>query len=282
MESSLLFDDFVASTHPAAKYIGGKRKLARPIIAAIERIPHHCYAEAFIGMGGVFLRRRRKATAEVINDWSEDVATFFRVLQRQHGAFLDQLRFHLTMRSAFERFMLTDPATLLDIERAARFFYLQRTAFGGKVSGRNFGIDPYSQGKFDVRKIDSLIRAIHRRLSGVTIERLHWLDFLVRYDRAGTLFYLDPPYYGCEGDYGRELFDRGQFPMMAEALREVAGTFLLSINDHPEVRKIFEGFAMVEMRLLYSVGGGDKTADAQELIISNLPAGRLASLFDGA
>ncbi|MCZ4340558.1 DNA adenine methylase [Sphingomonadaceae bacterium G21617-S1] len=279
MESSLLFDDFVPSTHPAAAYIGGKRRLAKPITRAIDRTPHQTYAETFVGMGGVFLRRRRKAPAEVINDWSEDVATFFRVLQRHHGAFLDQLRLHLTMRAAFDRFMLTDPVTLTDIERAVRFFYLQRTAFGGKVAGRTFGVSPGVPGAIDVRKIDGLIRSIHRRLSGVMIERLNWLDFIVRYDRAGTLFYLDPPYYGSEGDYGRELFDRGQFPLMAEALRELVGTFLLSINDHPEVRRIFDGFAMVEQQLIYSIAGGGHQTDARELIISNLPAERLAELF---
>lgn len=30
------------------------------------------------------------------------------------------------------------------------------------------------------------------------------LDFLDRYDRPETMFYLDPPYFGSEGDYGKE------------------------------------------------------------------------------
>lgn len=279
MESSLLFDDIVSSTHPAAAYIGGKRRLAKPITRAIDRIPHHNYAETFIGMGGVFLRRVRKAPSEVINDWSEDVATFFRILQRHYVAFLDMLRFQLTTRAGFERLLRIDPSTMTDLERSARFLYLQRLAFGGKVAGRSFGVSPGEPAGFDVTKLGPLLEAIHERLAGVVIERLPWQAFVDRYDRAETLFYLDPPYYGSEGDYGRELFDRGQFPIMADTLRGIAGNFLLSINDHPEIRRIFDGFAMAELRLIYSIAGGGHETEARELVISNLPAERLAELF---
>ncbi|WP_374650363.1 DNA adenine methylase [Rhizorhabdus sp.] len=279
MESSLLFDDFVPTTSPAAAYIGGKRRLARPITRAIDRIPHHSYAEVFVGMGGIFLRRSRKAPVEIINDWSEDVATFFRILQRHYVAFLDMLRFQLTTRAGFERLLRVDPSTMTDLERAARFLYLQRLAFGGKVAGRSFGVSPSEPGAFDVTKLGPLLEAIHERLAGAVIERLHWRDFVHRYDREATLFYLDPPYYGSEGDYGRDLFSRDQFAVMADTLREAKGTFLFSINDHPEIRRIFDGFAMTELQLLYSVGGGGNQMEARELVISNLPSDRLKDLL---
>jgi len=279
MISTPLFPEIVDRVHPAAAYIGGKRKLSRMICRAIDRIPHHSYAECFIGMGGVFLRRTRVPAAEFINDWSEDVSTFFRILQRHYQAFLDMLRFQLATRAGFERLMKVDPATLTDLERAARFLYLQRLAFGGKVSGRAFGVDPVSPSGFDMSKIAPLLEAIHERLCGVTIERLHWSDFVTRYDRVETLFYLDPPYYGCEGDYGAELFDRGQFPLMADQLAGIAGTFLLSLNDHPDVRRIFAKFGMVEVEANYSVGGGDKLQRAGELVISNLDQQRLREVL---
>ena len=52
---------------PIAAWIGGKRLLARAIIERIDRIPHRTYAEPFVGMGGVFLRRARKPKTEIIN-----------------------------------------------------------------------------------------------------------------------------------------------------------------------------------------------------------------------
>lgn len=282
MESSHLFEELVSSTHPPAWYIGGKRRLARPITRAIDRIPHQLYAEPFVGMGGVFLRRLRKANVEVINDWSEDVANFFRILQRHYVAFLDMLRFQLTTRAGFERLLRVDPSTQTDLERAARFLYLQRLSFGGKVADRSFGVRPAAAAGFDVTKLAPMLEQIHERLAGVVVERLTWSDFLLRYDREEALFYLDPPYYGCEGDYGRDLFDRGQFPLMATTLGGLKGRFLLSLNDHQQVRRIFQDFAMVQVELHYSIGGGEKTREATELIISNVEQGQLERLLPGA
>ena len=268
MESSPLFDDFVAPVSPVAPYIGGKRRLWKRVTRAIDLVPHQSYGEVFMGMGGVFLRRGRRPRAEYINDWSEDVATFFRILQRHYVAFLDMLRYQLTTRSNFERLMRVDPSTQTDLERAARFLYLQRLAFGGKVAGRNFGVDSANSGGFDVTKLQPMLEQLHERLAGVTIERLPWSDFIRRYDRADVLFYLDPPYHGSEGDYGAGMFDRAEFAVMAEQLRGIEGQFLMSINDVPEIREVFAGFAMATVDLQYTVGNGSPVA-ARELIITN-------------
>jgi DNA adenine methylase len=258
----------VSPVQPVAGYIGGKRNLAKRLIDRIAATPHATYAEAFVGMGGVFLRRQHRPHAEVINDWSEDVTTFFRILQHHYVAFMDMLRFQLTTRAGFERLLRTDPSTLTDLQRAARFLYLQRTAFGGKVSGRTFGVDPAKPARFDVTKLGPLLEAVHERLAGVVIERLPWAAFLDRYDRPGTLFFLDPPYFGSERDYGDGMFDRSEFAAMAERLASLKGRFLLTLNDHPQVRETFARFRLDEVETTYSVGGGGKAKRVGELIIS--------------
>jgi site-specific DNA-adenine methylase len=93
----------VATVRPAAGYIGGKKVLAKAIIACIDRIPHETYAEPFVGMGGVFLRRHRAPKGKIINDRSGDVATFFRILQRHYVPFMDMLRWQITGRQEFNR-----------------------------------------------------------------------------------------------------------------------------------------------------------------------------------
>lgn len=274
-----LFPDFTEPLRTPAPYIGGKRKLSRALCLAIDRIPHHTYCEVFMGMGGVFLRRQRAAPAEFINDWSEDVATFFRILQRHYIAFLDMLRFQLSTRAGFERLLKVDPTTQTDLERAARFLYLQRLAYGGKVTQRSFGVDPRGASGFDMSKIAPLLEAIHDRLTAVTIERLPWAEFLARYDTPATLFYLDPPYFGSESDYGPGLFGRREFVPMAKQLGRLDGRFLLSLNDHPEVRQIFADFALIECDLTYSISGG--ATAARELVISNLDQTALERAFAG-
>ncbi|MGX1099263.1 DNA adenine methylase [Amorphus sp. MBR-141] len=257
----------VEPVRPAAGYIGGKRNLAGRLIERIEAIPHDGYAEAFVGMGGVFLRRRSAPPFEAINDASGDVANFFRILQRHYTHFLEMLRFQVASRREFERLIKTNPDTLTDLERAARFLYLQRMAFGGKVTGQTFGVSKVGGARFNVTTLAPTLEAIHERLAGVVIERLPWQDFLKRYDRPGMLFYLDPPYFGNEGDYGRDAFGREEFAEMAERLAALKGTFLLSINDRPEVRETFRGFEIEPIQTTYSASRAAPEV-AKELVIS--------------
>lgn len=252
---------------PAAGYVGGKKLLARRIIEKIDATPHTGYAEAFVGMGGVFLRRERAPKTEVINDISGDVATLFRILQRHYPQFMETLKFQITSRREFERLISCNSQTLTDLERAARFLYLQRTAFGGKVTGRNFGVDRNGGGRFNVNRLGPLLEAIHERMAGVVIECLPWQQFLSRWDRPGMLFYLDPPYYGNEGDYGPGRFRREEFGELANVLRELRGRFILSLNDRPEVRKLFAGFETEEVDCAYSIRGG-KPKPVRELLIT--------------
>ncbi|MDB4906351.1 MAG: class adenine-specific methyltransferase [Gemmatimonadetes bacterium] len=258
----------VAPLAGAAPYQGGKRNLASKIIAALEAIPHETYAEPFVGMGGVFFRRRSAPRLEVINDRSRDVATFFRVLQRHYLPFVEMLRWQLTTRVEFERLVATDPTTLTDLERAARFYYLQRTAFGGKVRGRTFGVDATGPARFDVTRLIPELEQLHSRLTGVVVECLPFEEFIPRYDKPATLFYLDPPYWGCEKDYGVGMFAREDFERLAQLLAGIRGQFLLSLNDTPEVREIFGQFVIYELRTTYTVGAGQAKAAREVLIAS--------------
>ena len=255
---------------PAAAYVGGKRKLAKRIVERLEKIEHRTYAEPFVGMGGVFFRRRRRPKAEVINDVNRDVATFFRILQRHYLPFVEMMRFQLTTRAEFERLAAADPATLTDLERAARFFYLQRTTYGGKVSGRNFGVDPASPGRFDITRIGPLLEDLHERLAGVVIECLDFREFIPRYDRPATLFYLDPPYWGSESIYGKELFRRADYEVLADLLSHLKGRFILSLNDRAEVRETFARFRLERVQTTYTIAGrGRGRANrARELLIT--------------
>lgn len=257
---------------PVAPYIGGKRNLARTVIERIEAIPHATYAEPFVGMGGVFLRRRLAPPAEVINDYSRDVATLFRILQEHLPQFMDVLRFQLTSRDDFGRLLATDPDTLTDLKRAARFLYLQRCAFGGKVAGRTFGVSVGYPGRFNLTTLERDLAAVHERLAGVVIECLPYRDFVSRYDRPETLFYLDPPYWGCEKDYGRDLFGREDFRALADQLAGIKGRFIMSLNDTPGVRETFKAFRIDAVETTYTIAVGDKATRARELIISNREA----------
>lgn len=258
----------VTPVTPVAPYIGGKRNLSEQIAGIIAAAPHRIYAEAFVGMGGVFFRRGVRPEVEVINDRSRDVSNLFRILQRHYPQFLDTIKWQLSGRAEFERLMATDPDTLTDLERAARFLYLQRVCYGGKVASRVFGVAPDRPSRFDLGRVVPVLEDVHERLSGVTIECLDYGDFIARYDGPDTLFYLDPPYCLCEADYGRHIFSRDEFPKMAEQLAGIAGRFILSLNDHPEVRRIFNDFIIREVETVYTIGTAG-TKRVGEVLIAN-------------
>lgn len=262
----------VAPASPVAPWLGGKRNLAKRVCARLDAMQCTTYAEPFVGMGGIFLRRASRPRAEVINDRGRDVSNLFRIPQRHYPQFLDHLRFQLTTRAEFERLVATDPETLTDLERAARFLYLQRTAFGGKVSGRNFGVSVDRPGRFNLTTLEPMLEDLHSRLAGVVIECLDWSEFLHRYDSEGTLFYLDPPYWGCEDDYGKAMFARADFARMADQLRLIRGRFLLSINDVPEIRDLFAWAHVETVSTTYGIGTSAqaKRASRAELLVSTM------------
>jgi DNA adenine methylase len=262
----------VSPTSPVAGYIGGKRNLAKRICAIIERTPHTSYAEPFVGMGGIFLRRRSRPRAEAINDISGDVVTLFRCLAEHYPYLVDMLRFRVASRAEFERLLAQDPDRLTDLQRAVRFLYVQRLAFGGRVKGRTFGVDASSPARFDVGKLEPMLADLHDRLQSVVIERLPYADFIRRYDREGALFYLDPPYWACETDYGKDVFSREDFAALADQLAGIKGKFLISLNDNEGVRETFGRFAITAIDTTYTVGA--KSRPAREVLISNfaLPA----------
>jgi DNA adenine methylase len=255
----------VDAVRPVAPYIGGKKQLAAQLVALIERMPHDVYAEPFVGMGGVFLRRTSAPKVEVINDASRDVATLFRVLQNHYQAFLDMLKWQLTSRAEFERLSGQDPERLTDLQRAARFLYVQRLTFGGKVTSRTFGVDRNGPARFDVTKLAGQLAEVHARMAGVWIECLGWSEFIDRWDRRGALFYVDPPYWGTEHFYGRGMFGPDDQHALAARLRTLKGRFILTLNDVPEVRQLYSWANVTGVKLTYTASG--QGTPARELII---------------
>ncbi len=261
----------IEPANPAAPYIGGKRILSKKVIHKIKQTPHEAYAEPFVGMGGVFLRRDQAPKMEVINDINGDVANLFRILQRHYPQFMETLRFQITSRREFDRLSRTDASTLTDLERAARFLYLQRLAFGGKVRGQNFGVSMQG-GRFNLLKLAPQLEEIHERMAGVVIENLPWRAFIERYDRPGMLFYLDPPYWGSEDDYGKDAFSRAEFAELADVLGRIKGRFILSLNAVQGVYETFQNFAIEEVDCTYSVAGRGHGKAVKEVIIESPPS----------
>lgn len=246
---------------PIIPWIGGKRRLADQLIPNFP--PHKCYVEVFAG-GAALYFMRQPADVEVINDINGELVNLYRVVKNHLEEFVRQFKYALSSRDVFKWLQDTPPETLTDIQRAARFFYLQQHAFGGKVDGQNWGTATTAP-PVNLLRIEENLSAAHLRLAGAFIENLDWHKLMLKYDRPHTFFYLDPPYWETEG-YGVE-FGIEQYERMAALLKSISGKAIISLNDHPDIRRIFADFQIDTVPIKYTVGGGAKSVDRNEVII---------------
>lgn len=250
-------------TKPIVPWIGGKRRLAKRILPLFGE--HVSYVEPFCGGAALFFLKE-PSKAEVLNDINGEVVNLYRVVQHHLDEFVRQFRWSLVSRELFSWLKATPEVILTDIQRAARFYYLQKLAFGGKVSGQTFGVVPQGAPRLNLTRMEEDLSMAHLRLARATIEHLPWDACIKRYDRPGALVYCDPPYWGTEG-YGVE-FGLEQYDMMAELARTMKGRMIISVNDIPEMRKAFDGLTIERTELAYTVGF-KATAPMGELIIRN-------------
>jgi DNA adenine methylase len=244
--------------------MGGKSRLADKILPLFPE--HTCYVECFAGAAALFFKKE-ESKVEVLNDINGDLINLYRVLQHHLEEFVRQFKWAVTSRQVFEWEQTKRPETLTDIQRAARFFYLQKLAFGGKVSGQTYGTGTTRPEGINLLRVEEDLSMAHLRLNQVNVENLDWAACVARYDRPHTLFYMDPPYYGTAG-YGMD-FGLQEYEKMAELARAVEGHMVISINDCAKIRTVFQGLRMKSVPISYTVGGGSKKASRKELIIMN-------------
>lgn len=251
-------------------YLGGKSRLADRIATLIPD-DHVCYCEAFCG-GAWVLFAKTPSKCEVINDADGELVTFWRVVQNHLDEFLRYFKYCVTSRKIFELESLKRPETLTDVQRACRYFYLQKLGFGGKTCGRTFGTSATGPARLNLTTIEERLIEVHWRLERVVIEHLDACECVRRYDRPTTVFYLDPPYWGTAGyavDFGPEDYGR-----LVKTLGSISGRFILSLNDVPEVRSAFKQFHIRKISTRYSAGNGAiqkeiRAAEISEVLISN-------------
>ena len=244
-------------------YVGGKSRLAQQIIA---RFPEHtAYVEPFTGGAQVFFHKQ-PSDIEVLNDLDGELVNFYRVCQSHHEELIRYMHFMLLSREWFARLQKTPASSLTDIQRAARYLYLQKVAFGGRVRSQSYGYFVTTPNRFVPIKIPKLIEQSHARLARAQIENNPYEEILNRYDRPTTFFYLDPPYYGIK--LYRHNLEHRDFVSLRDRLTQIKGKFLMSLNDTPQVRNLFSAFYIEPVDITYSIQQKGPRKH-QELLISN-------------
>jgi DNA adenine methylase len=249
-------------------YMGGKSLLVKKILPKIPE--HNCYVEVFAGAAWLLFKKDESAShVEIINDINLDLVTLYRVIKHHLEEFVRYFKWVLVSRDEFERFRAENPDTLTDIQRSARFYYLLKAGYAARINKPSFSISTSSKPRLNLLRIEEELSAVHLRLARVYVDNLSYERLIPKFDKPDTFFYLDPPYYGCEDYYGGGVFCRNDFRKLRDILTGVQGRFILSINDVPEIRKLFKDFYIETVETSYSAAGADKKKRVSELLIMN-------------
>ncbi|AFM42981.1 DNA adenine methylase Dam [Desulfosporosinus acidiphilus SJ4] len=248
------------------KWMGGKFRLRNRILEMLPQ-DHLCFVEVFGGAGWV-LFAKSLSKIEVLNDVNGELINFFKVVRDKTQDFIRAFEYLLVSRQIFEEYKRANPQELDDIERAVRFYYLVHFSFGARM--QSFIISPTGV-RLVLKTLEQEIKQTRERLLNTIIENRDFEKLILSYDRPSTLFYCDPPYYGLTGysSQGSRVFTVEDHIRLRDVLSRLQGRYLLSINDHPDIRELYNGFNIEEVSLRYSVSRKDKSTLKKELLISN-------------
>ena len=264
-------------------WVGGKKALRDEILARFPR-NYKRYIEVFGGAGWVLFHKPPGNDFEVFNDFNGNLVNLYRCVREQPEALRNELRYMLNSRLDFEymKGMLHSQAVLPDVRRAAYYYALIRYSYAAATS--TFGSQPHAMwNNFP------LIESAAGRLQKVVIENKDCVKLIRQYDRPESFFYCDPPYYNADQYYEAVSSDGFDHAGLADALLGIKGKFLLSYNDCPEIRALYDrpGIVVEGISRLSNIAQRyENGKQYPELLISNYDTTELArscvqlTLFD--
>lgn len=278
---------------PIIKWVGGKRKL---IPELLDRIPNRKalesgearYIEPFIGGGALFFRLRSlfPSMPATINDFNPELANLYWVIQQAPDTLARELSEggYEADPDVFRQIRALDraerwPATCSDIKRAARFLYLNKTAFNGlwRVNAKGQFNVPYGHYKAVTLPDVALLRAYSVALNGAEILHGDFEDAVTGSAKTGDLVYFDPPYapisetsaftsYTKDG-FGDDMQHR--LASLLQRLSEQGTHWMLSNSDTPFTRDVFGKCGTVHtVQMARSINSkGDGRGKVNEILV---------------
>jgi DNA adenine methylase len=273
---------------PIVKWAGGKSRLLGELL---DRVPRRLktYAEPFAGGAALFFalaaekaRGARSFERAVLADRNEELVACYRAVRDELEAVVTALAGFRHDRDLFYEVRAQETAGMSDVDRAARFIFLNRTCFNGlwRVNaGGRFNV-PFGKYK-NPRILDAdALAAASRALVGVEILSSDFAAVTGGLGR-GDFAYLDPPYVPLSRTssftaYAKDGFGAGDQDRLARELRAMkrrGAKAMLSNADTPVTRELYGGLACHVIKAPRSIscdGGG--RGDAGELVVTTWDA----------
>ncbi|MHC5938396.1 DNA adenine methylase [Nostoc sp.] len=259
------------------RYPGGKSKAINQIV---EYLPESFseFREPFVGGGSVFIYLRQKfPNLKIwINDLNRELFLFWKLAQSDLAQLVKEVR-HIKLKYTdgkllFAELTNVDVNNLSDLERAVRFFVLNRITFSGTVESGGF-----SQEAFHKRFTDSSIERLEK-LEDILSENVQItnLDYSHLLKEGEDVFlFLDPPYFSVTKSrlYGKrgDLHTSFEHQRFAELLQQCYHRWLITYDDSQQIRENFQWANISEWELQYGMNNYKQNgaAKGKELFITN-------------
>ncbi len=269
------------------KWVGGKSRLRKHIISLFPE--HTCYVELFSGAAWV-LFGKPPSNVEVLNDFDQDLVTFFRVIKTRSEEFIASFKWDLVSRAEFERLANLDTSKLTEIERAHRFYYLIMASWGGEFNYPRFQTSINDGGHGNrlfgaLQTLEQRIKPVYDRLRNVIIENLDWQECFARYDRPGTLMYIDPPYPDNGCNYVHNMREKKDHILLASKLKHAQCRWIVSSYDMPFIRELFADYTIIPLEAKSGMDTGkneDTRVTNKEVIILNYVPSETANMHSSS
>ena len=260
---------------PLLRWAGSKRKLLPELL---RYVPDgiKTYIEPFSGSACLFFALR--PSCAVLSDLNNELIETYRIV-RAHPKLVRRAVAAMP-RTKRHYYAIRGAATtrLTDIEKAARFVYLNRNCFNGVYRTNRAGLFNVPRGKRagELPTESSFIRCANALRKAVLVDG----DFeeAVAQAKPGDFVYLDPPYAKRgsrrRGEYGYKSFDISDLTRLSHCLRTLdrnGATFLLSYACCREIRDIADEWHSRTILVRRHVAGfQEHRARVREILISNI------------
>lgn len=221
------------------------------------------YVEPYAGGAGAALSLLRRDTVSLvqINDASPAICAFWKAVLEFNTEFCDRVADVPLDIDAWhaQKLIITQPADASELDLGFAAFYLNRTNRSGIIGSGGVigGLAQEGKWKMDARfNRDALIERIrwvgeHRdriRITGQdALALLGDLD-----DTIETFIYLDPPYYHNADRLYDQWYQPKDHATICQVIKELTHPWVVSYDDCPEVRKLYEGIRSCNLSLRYS------------------------------
>jgi DNA adenine methylase len=217
---------------------GNKLHILKDII---ELIPQHAiYCEPFVGSGVVFFNLPKASHGSILNDLDKNVVNILKLIKKAPLS-PNRYRHDLNTLEKIKHFCANHNNTTEDLLLHNRILL---------CNGFNNRIVKHCNDFHNTTNPDIILKNLKyykQMLKGVKISNKDYIDIILKYDSPETFFFIDPPYENTDKTFYYNIVMN--YEVLSFLLQNIKGKFLLTINDGPNIRKIFKGFTIKSINI---------------------------------